>query len=60
MALYMAGLLIDCEVVMNIDEGRAVNGVNMDFSKTFDKLTHGRLIQKIKMHRIYGDFIVWI
>eukprot|EP00061_Rhincodon_typus_P006066 g26304.t1 len=35
-----------------IDEGRAVD-VYMDFSNAFDKVSHGRLIQKIKMRGIH-------
>ena len=35
-----------------IDEGRAVDVVYMDFSKAFDKVPHGRLVQKVKLHGI--------
>ena len=35
-----------------IDEARAVDVVNMDFSKVFDKVPHGRLVQKVKSHGI--------
>lgn len=49
------------EVVMKeIDEGRAVNVVYMDFSKALDKVPHGRLIQKIQMYGIHSDLVVWI
>eukprot|EP00061_Rhincodon_typus_P015065 g42534.t1 len=40
--------------------GRAVDVDYMDFSKAFDEVPHGRLIQKIKMHGIYDDLAVWI
>eukprot|EP00061_Rhincodon_typus_P005876 g25927.t1 len=36
-----------------INDGRAVDVVYLGFSKTFAKVPHGRLIQKIKMHRIH-------
>lgn len=37
-----------------INEGRVVD-VYMDFSEAFDKVPHGRLIQKNKIHRINCD-----
>eukprot|EP00061_Rhincodon_typus_P007818 g29885.t1 len=43
-----------------IDEGRAADVVYMEFSKAFDKVPHGRLIQKIKIHGIHGDLAAWI
>eukprot|EP00061_Rhincodon_typus_P013368 g39699.t1 len=41
------------EVTKVIDEGTAVDVVDMDFSKAFNKVPHGRLIQKIKMLGIH-------
>ena len=43
-----------------IDEGRAVDKVYMDFSKTFDKVPHGRLLQKLKSDWIRGGLARWI
>eukprot|EP00061_Rhincodon_typus_P010609 g35035.t1 len=43
-------ILLQLYKMLVIDEGRAVDIVYMDFSKAFDKIPHGRLIQKIKMH----------
>lgn len=40
---------------MRVDEGRAVDVVCIDLSKTFDKVHHGRLNQKIKVQGIHGD-----
>eukprot|EP00061_Rhincodon_typus_P009918 g33776.t1 len=40
------------EVMSMIDEGRAVDVVYMDFSKAFDRVPHGRLIQKVKLHGV--------
>jgi len=37
-----------------IDEGRALDVVYIDFSKAFDKVTHGRLGQKLKSLGIRG------
>ena len=39
-----------------IDDGRAVNVVYMDFSQAFDKVLHGRLVQKVKSH---GSEVSW-
>eukprot|EP00061_Rhincodon_typus_P004535 g22831.t1 len=48
------GLLKSIEEVMRvIDKGRAVDVVYMDFNKVFDKVPHGRLIQKTKMYGIH-------
>eukprot|EP00061_Rhincodon_typus_P008823 g31774.t1 len=48
------------EVMKVINEGTAVDVIYIDFSKAFDKVPHGRLIQKIKIHGIHGDLAVWI
>lgn len=48
------------EVTKVIDEARAVGVTCIDFIQAFDKVPHGSLIQKIKMHRIHGDLVVWI
>jgi len=48
------------EVTRNIDQGRAVDVVYMDFSKAFDKVPHGKLIQKVKSYGIQGELVRWI
>ena len=48
------------EVTKMIDEGRAVDVVYMDFSKAFDKVPHGRLVQKVKLHGIRDELARWI
>jgi len=48
------------KVTKQVDEGKAVDVVYMDFSKAFDKVPHGRLLQKIQRHGIEGDSAVWI
>eukprot|EP00061_Rhincodon_typus_P007464 g29184.t1 len=40
------------KVTKMIDDGKAVDVVYMDFSKAFDKVPHGRLVQKVKSHGI--------
>ncbi|XP_067884734.1 WD repeat-containing protein 54 isoform X2 [Heterodontus francisci] len=44
-----------CVVTKMIDEGRAVDVIYMDFSKAFDNVPHGRLVQKVKTHGIRGS-----
>jgi len=48
------------EVTKIIDEGRAVDVVYMDFSKAFDKVPHGRQVQKVRLHGIRGELAKWI
>ena len=48
------------EVTKEIDEGRAVDVVYMDFSKKIDKVPHGRLVQKLKSHGIRDGLARWI
>lgn len=38
-----------------IDKGRVVDVGCMGFSKAFDKICHGRLIEKIRIHWINSD-----
>jgi len=48
------------KVTNQVDEGKAVDVVYMDFSKAFDKVPHGSLLQKMRRHGIEGDLEVWI
>eukprot|EP00061_Rhincodon_typus_P010033 g34001.t1 len=48
------------DVMRVIGEGRAMDVVYIDFTKAFDKVPHGRLIQEIKLHGIHGDLAIWI
>ena len=43
-----------------VDEGDAVDVVYLDFSKAFDKISHKKLIQKLKSHGIQGAVLDWI
>lgn len=43
-----------------INEGRVADVIYVDFSKAFDKLSHGGLFQKIKMNGIHDDLVIWI
>ncbi|PLS49478.1 hypothetical protein CYV29_15670, partial [Carnobacterium maltaromaticum] len=48
------------EVTKLIDEGRAVDVIYMDFSKAFDKVPHGRLMEKVKALGVQGVLARWI
>ena len=43
------------EVTREIDEGKAVDVVYMDFSKAFDKFPHGRLVKKVQSLVVNGE-----
>ena len=50
-------LVIDtCDTVNN----KAVDLVNLDFQKAFDKVPHERLLLKVNAHSIQGDAARWI
>ena len=48
------------ELTRKIDQDKAVDVVYMDFSKAFDKVPHGRLIQKVKSYGIRGELVRWV
>eukprot|EP00061_Rhincodon_typus_P003990 g21493.t1 len=43
------------EIKKMIDKGKLVEIVHMGFSKAFDKVPHGSLVQKVKSHIIRRD-----
>lgn len=45
------------EATKKIVEGRAIDVVHMEFGMVFDKIPHGRLVQKIKTHGIQGELV---
>ena len=48
------------EVTRCVDEGSVVDVVYMDFSKTFDKVPHGRLVKNVNSYGIQGNLRKWI
>ncbi|XP_069758941.1 uncharacterized protein [Narcine bancroftii] len=46
------------EVTRKVDERNAIDVVFINFSKAFDKVTHGRLVRKVLTLDIYGEVIV--
>ena len=48
------------EVYDNLDEGKAVDIIYLDFAKAFDKVPHKRLAAKLKSCGIRGNILRWI
>jgi ribonuclease P/MRP protein subunit RPP40 len=48
------------EVTVNLDEGRPVDVIYLDFAKAFDKVPHERLFRKLIAHGIGGRIAEWI
>lgn len=47
-------------VTRSIDEDECVDVIYLDFSKAFDKVPHGRLMEKLDKHGITGKVWDWI
>ena len=43
-----------------VDNGEAVDVVYLDFSKAFDKISHKKMMQKLKAHGVHGVILNWI
>ena len=41
-------------------ERDVVDVIYFDFAKAFDKVSHRRLLQKLKAYRFYGKLLGWI
>jgi len=48
------------DVTHNIDEGKPVDIVYLDFAKAFDKVPYQRLFKKLAAHGIGGKILEWI
>jgi ribonuclease P/MRP protein subunit RPP40 len=48
------------EVTVNLDEGKPVDVIYLDFSKAFDKVPHQRLYRKLLAHGIGGQILEWV
>eukprot|EP00061_Rhincodon_typus_P005477 g25029.t1 len=55
--IFVSSLATGEELTKMIDEEKAVDVVYMDFHKVFDKVPHGRLVQKVKSHGIRGSVL---
>ncbi len=48
------------KVTREVDEGRPVDVIFLDFAKAFDKVPKERLLQKLKAHGVNGNILRWI
>ena len=56
---YMALLLLMDKVTKSLNNGEFVVGVFLDFSKAFDTVNHGILLQKLEYYGIRGVALKW-
>jgi len=47
-------------VTDNVDHGKPVDVIYLDFQKAFDKVPHRRLLNKLKAHGISRSILNWI
>ena len=47
-------------VTYNLDEGKSVDIIYLDFAKAFDKVPYQRLFKKLFSHGIGGEILEWI
>lgn len=47
-------------VTSEIDEGKNLDIIYLDFAKAFDKVCHGRLGKKLESHGVGGNVLQWI
>jgi len=43
-----------------VDHGKPVDVIYLDFQKAFDKVSHHRLLAKLRAHGISGSILNWI
>ena len=48
------------EVTLNLDDGKPVDVIYLDFAKAFDKVPHQRLFVKLFAHGIGGQVLQWV
>ncbi|KAJ7407622.1 RNA-directed DNA polymerase from mobile element jockey-like protein [Pitangus sulphuratus] len=48
------------EVICLEDDGKAVNAVNLDFSKVFDTISHNILLEKLVAYDLMGCSVQWV
>ena len=48
------------EITKRVDDGSPVDVVYLDFQKAFDKVSHERLLLKLKSHGIRNNVVNWI
>jgi ribonucleases P/MRP protein subunit RPP40 len=55
-------MLVFSDKDLNIDSGKAVDVIFLDFAKAFDKIPHERLLEKkiVEAHNITGRLLQWL
>ena len=48
------------EVTRKLDKGEPVDVIYLDFQKAFDKVSHRRLLNKLRAHGVKGKILAWI
>ena len=48
------------KVTLNLDDGKPVDVIYLDFAKAFDKVPHQRLFVKLLSHGIGGQVLQWV
>ena len=48
------------KVTKAMDEGFCVDVIFLDLAKAFDKVSHQKLVEKLKLHGIEGQLARWI
>ena len=57
----LTNLIPFCDKVTRLaDEGKAVDGVYLDFSKAFDTVPHSILVEKLAAHGLDGRMLRWV
>ena len=57
----LTNLIPFCDKVTRLaDEGKAVDGVYLDFSKAFDTVPHSILVEKLAAHGLDGRTLRWV
>ena len=48
------------DVIRSVNGTMSVDGIDLDFSKTFDRVTNKRLVEKLKSMKINEWVVVWV
>ena len=56
---YMALMVLLNEWITSLENGESIIGVFLDFSKAFDTVDHGVLLNKLDNYGIRGNALLW-